>query len=371
MTMVLSFLQVRMQDLVHRVCCKLGEHSIPLHDVRVNGGFATYVVGDDYASSPLLYNDIDLIFSVQLESEDQLLRLKDYVVECLLAYLPEGTNRHKLGHGALTEAYVSKMAKVWQPSGDKWSLVTLSNNFGMNLELKFVDTMKRKYQFSVDSFQIILDSLMQFYDLSSEPMTEDFYPTVIAESVYGEFNEALYHLNNRLISTHTPQEIRGGGLLKYCDLLARGYQAAFTLSEIENLERLMCSRFFIDYSDISSQYQKLDSYLINHFGRNYGLMVCYLHELYRVVNESTVCLMGHERRQALELILQMTYPIQYEFERQLIFNSAEVAAQFYPGSIVDSKSPTLDQNCTYPYYNPGFVQQPHAIIGYTAIQHVF
>lgn len=217
-------LQVRMQDLVHKVSSKLESNGITLRDVRVNGGFATYVIGDDYASSPLGYNDIDLIFSVKLEDEEQLLRLKDYVMECLLTYLPKTTNTHKLGYGALTDAYVSKMAKVWQPCGDKWSLVTLSNNFGMNLELKFVDTMKRKYQFSVDSFQIILNSLMQFYDISAEQMTKDFYPTVIAESMFGDFNEALFHLNNRLISTQNPHEIRGGGLLKYCDLLARGYQ---------------------------------------------------------------------------------------------------------------------------------------------------
>lgn len=365
-----------MEDLVQNVCSKLKENHVTLRDVRVNGGFATYIVGDEYyggfggMSSPLGYNDIDLIFSVQLESEEQLLRLKDYVVECLLAYLPAGINRNKLGHGALTEAYVSKMAKVWQPCGDKWSLVTLSNNLGMNLELKFVDTMKRKYQFSVDSFQIIIDSLMKFYEISSEPMNADFYPTVIAESVYGDYHEALYHVNNRLICTQTPQDIRGGGLLKYCELLARGYQPAFTLSEIENLERLMCSRFFIDYSDISSQYQKLDSYLLNHFGLNYGLMLCYLHELYRVVNDSTVCLMGHERRQALQLIVEMSYPIHIQLAH---INSC------YPAGSTDCKPTTPDYGTTtasYPFYNPaGFMQSgpaaPSAMIGYPTIQHVY
>ena len=38
---------------------------------------------------------------------------------------------------------------------DKWSLFSLGNNSAKIIELKFVSTMKRKYQFSVDSFHII------------------------------------------------------------------------------------------------------------------------------------------------------------------------------------------------------------------------
>lgn len=37
---------------------------------------------------------------------------------------------------------------------------------------------------------------------------------------------ALEHLDQRLIDTRRPEEIRGGGLLKYCHLLTRGYKAA-------------------------------------------------------------------------------------------------------------------------------------------------
>lgn len=309
-----------MQDLVEKVYRKLKDNGIHVNDVRVNGGVATYIIGDSDVN-PLGYNDVDLIFSVNLESEEHLLRLKDYVMECLLGYFPKATNCDKISPGALTDAYVSKLAKVWQTNGDKWTLVTLSNHFGMNLELKFVDTMKRKYQFSVDSFQIILDSLMQFYDFSSAKMSEDFYPTVMVESVFGDYNEAVHHLKHKLISTREPQEIRGGGLLKYCDLLARGYLPACNLSDVETLERLMCSRFFIDFSDSSSQYQKLDSYLINHFGRDLLLMSRYLHELHNVVNNSTVCLMGHERRQALDLITQMAFHIQCELDRQRLLQS--------------------------------------------------
>lgn len=79
---------------------------------------------------------------------------------------------------ALKEAYVSKMVKVCE--GDRWSLIALGNGSPTNssskgrscsVELKFVDTMRRQYEFSVDSFQIVLDSLMLFYKCSNIDMS--------------------------------------------------------------------------------------------------------------------------------------------------------------------------------------------------------
>ena len=104
---------------------------------------------------------------------------------------------------------------------DRWSLISLSNNGGKNIELKFVDTMKRQFEFSVDSFQIVLDSILLFYNCAEIPISNKFYPTVLGESVYGNFNEALRHLQSRIIATQHPQQIRGGGLLKYCNLLQK------------------------------------------------------------------------------------------------------------------------------------------------------
>jgi len=88
---------------------------------------------------------------------------------------------------ALKEAYVSKMVKVCE--GDRWSLIALGNgtptshhpssnstggnksNRGCSVELKFVDNMRRQYEFSVDSFQIVLDSLMLFYKCATVPIS--------------------------------------------------------------------------------------------------------------------------------------------------------------------------------------------------------
>lgn len=79
------------------------------------------------------------------------------------------------------------------------------------------------------------------------------------------FFQALQHLNERLIDTRRPEEIRGGGLLKYCHLLIRGYKAARP-NKCRQLERYMCSRFFIDFPEVNRQEVKLRAYLDNHFG---------------------------------------------------------------------------------------------------------
>ena len=138
----------------------------------------------------------------------------------------------------------------------------------------------------MDSFQIILDSLLLFYECSELSIGENFYPTVVGESVYGDFQEALYHLHKKLIATRHPEEIRGGGLLKYCNLLVRSYRPAQP-DYIKTLERYMCSRFFIDFPDINQQRAKLENYLWNHFvgPEEESLKYQYLILLHSVVEE--------------------------------------------------------------------------------------
>ncbi len=230
----------------------------------------------------------------------------------------------------LQEAYVQKMVKVCNDS-DRWSLISLSNNRGKNVELKFVDSLRRQFEFSVDSFQIKLDSLLLFYECSENPMAKTFHPTIIGESVYGDFATALDHLRNKVICTRNPEEIRGGGLLKYCHLLVRDFRAA-SESEMKSLQRYMCSRFFIDFSDISEQQRKLESYLQNHFVGLEDRKYDYLTTLHGVVNESTVCLMGHERRQALGLIAMLA--VQVLAEQNVIPNVANVTCYYQPAPYV-------------------------------------
>ncbi|XP_052000144.1 terminal nucleotidyltransferase 5A [Xyrauchen texanus] len=320
-------LQMKPRQIVTAVRSRMQEHRIHVRDVRLNGSAASHVLHED---SGLGYKDLDLIFCVDLKGETEFQIVKYIVLDCLLDFLPEGVNKEKITPLTLKEAYVQKMVKVCNDS-DRWSLISLSNNRGKNVELKFVDSLRRQFEFSVDSFQIKLDSLLLFYECSENPMAKTFHPTIIGESVYGDFAVALDHLCNKVICTRNPEEIRGGGLLKYCHLLVRGFRAA-SESEMKSLQRYMCSRFFIDFSDISEQQRKLESYLQNHFVGLEDRKYDYLMTLHGVVNESTVCLMGHERRQTLGLIAMLAVSVLAE--QNVIPNVANVTCYYQPAPYV-------------------------------------
>ena len=321
-------IDVKLCDLVSIVRTKLEADGIHVREIRLNGSGASSVLAADFNDShnDISYNDLDLIFSVDLATGKSYERVKTAVLDSLLELLPPGVSRKRMSPCSLKEAYVSKMVKV--NDTDRWSLISLGNNRAKTVELKFVNNMKRQYEFSVDSFHIMLDTLFLFYECSARcsiigdrtPASEsvsigdNFYPTVVGESMYGDFHEALYHLQKKLIATRNPEEIRGGGLLKYCNLLCKGYRPAVP-EEVKNMERYMCSRFFIDFSDINQQQSKLENYLYNHFvvgandPDNDQLKYEYLMILYQVVDESTVCLMGHERRLTLALIEDMAFQV--------------------------------------------------------------
>ncbi|XDV34434.1 hypothetical protein PO909_004592 [Leuciscus waleckii] len=269
-------LSVQPRHIVQVVRARLEERGVVVRDVKLNGSAASYVLHQD---TGLGYKDLDLIFGLSLTDDKTFRLVKDVVLDSLLEFLPPGVCNDT----------------------DRWSLISLSNNTGKNVELKFVDSLRRQFEFSVDSFQIGLDSLLLFDRCSETPMSESFHPTVLGESMYGNFEEALGHLHAKIIATHSPEEIRGGGLLKYCHLLVRGFRPA-SEAQMKTLQRYMCSRFFIDFSDINEQQRKLEAYLQNHFnGMEHKRYDC-LVTLHHVVDESTVCLMGHERRQTLALI---------------------------------------------------------------------
>ncbi|XP_072534926.1 terminal nucleotidyltransferase 5ba [Salminus brasiliensis] len=320
-------LSVQPRQIVQVVRARLEERGVTVRDVRLNGSAASHVLHQD---TGLGYKDLDLIFGVSL-SDDQAFRLvKDVVLDSLLDFLPEGVSKERITALTLKEAYVQKLVKVCNDT-DRWSLISLSNNTGKNVELKFVDSLRRQFEFSVDSFQIGLDSLLLFDRCSETPMSESFHPTVLGESVYGDFEEAHSHLRDKIIATRNPEEIRGGGLLKYCHLLVRGFQPRSEV-EMKSLQRYMCSRFFIDFPDISEQQRKLEAYLQNHFaGMEHKRYDC-LVRLYHVVNESTVCLMGHERRQTLNLISMLA--LRVLAEQNVIPTVTNVTCYYQPAPYV-------------------------------------
>lgn len=174
---------------------------------------------------------------------------------------------------------------------------------------------------------------------------------VEAKCMYGDFDQAMEHLRHRLIATHNPEEIRGGGLLKYSDLLVRNFRPA-SETEIKSLERYMCSRFFIDFPDVSEQQRKIEAYLHCHFvGSEEASKYDYLMTLRRVIDESTVCLMGHERRQTLNMITVLA--LRVLGEQNAIPNTANVTCFYQPAPYISE-----------PIYNSYFIPQPQPPLVY-------
>ena len=71
----------------------LKEQNVELRDVRLNGSAASYVVADSNIDS---YNDVDLIFGVNLDKDDSFKRVKEAVGDSLLKLLPERVGKHIL-----------------------------------------------------------------------------------------------------------------------------------------------------------------------------------------------------------------------------------------------------------------------------------
>ncbi|XP_024139386.1 proline-rich protein 36 [Oryzias melastigma] len=173
---------------------------------------------------------------------------------------------------------------------------------------------------------------------------------VLAESMYGDFEAAMDHLRYRLIATRNPEEIRGGGLLKYSNLLVRDYRPA-SETQIKTLERYMCSRFFIDFPDVQEQQRKILSYLKNHFIGEERSKYQYLMTLRRVIDDSTVCLMGHERRQTLNMITVLALKVLGE--QNIIPNTDHVTCFYQPAPyLAEHSSPYLAEPSYCSYYIP-------------------
>ena len=299
-------LNIRLADLIRAVKISCARFNVRVHDVRMNGSAAAFVVCDDpeAPSCPAIqYRDLDLIFKVDIDEEGTLHSIKEAVLTALIEFMPEGTNRDRLVPNHLEVAYVKKMFKTFTADADRWSLLSLHNTAGRNIDLKFVHCMRREYEFTVDSFQIVLDDLICFLTSDNAPeATPSFFPKAQVFSAYGDMEAAVYHLNNRQICTANPEEIRGGGLLKYCYLLASGYQLAEPEDE-DRLQQLMCVRFFIDFPSSESQQYKYFKYLSTHSSTT-EQCIHFLNILLNVVSRAR-CIRPFDLQRALGLICSL------------------------------------------------------------------
>ena len=90
--------EVRLRDLITVVRSKLesdpsnGGAGMRVRDIRLNGGAASHVLATE--SQP--YNDLDLIFAVELSSGRNYDKVKATVLGSLFDLLPEGVSRKRI-----------------------------------------------------------------------------------------------------------------------------------------------------------------------------------------------------------------------------------------------------------------------------------
>ncbi len=129
-----------LKDIVQMVRNRLELRGIMVKDVRLNGSTASHVLEKDIGWS---YKDLDVIFRVDLPREKWVPAHQRCGFWALCwTFCQRGWNKEKISPMTLKEAYVQKLVKVYTEQ-DRWSLISLSNNNGRNVELKFVDSIRR------------------------------------------------------------------------------------------------------------------------------------------------------------------------------------------------------------------------------------
>jgi len=188
--------------------------------------------------------------------------------------------------------------------------MSFANNQGRSIEFKFVDHARRQYEFSIDSFQIKLDQILdKIAQQNGIGVSQQFFPKVQAVSVFGSYEEAKAHLYDQVIITTKPEQIRGGGLLRYCNLLVRNFSSPGNETEIRQLEQVMCARFFIDFNSILQQQQVIERYLLNHFIGEEQLQFDFLLTLRKVIEQSSNCLMKSERTDIIDTVTMLAFTV--------------------------------------------------------------
>ena len=239
-------LNITPRHFLRQVLRKLKEYSIDITSVRLNGGAASYVLVNDLN---FIYRDIDILIHIQtpLSSEqkttlfssnnepylcDVWTIIKYVICSCLLEHITNtiSTEQQYTHHyiSTVLDTYANKNIKI-SSEQDSWALLSLQNYAGQNLELKFVEHLKRQWQFSVDSFQINLEPLLYEKQLSNHsnrhvykcPSISSITKTIktknlIIDAINGltitkkecddeQINdEKNYHQNNVLVTSTSP-----------------------------------------------------------------------------------------------------------------------------------------------------------------------
>jgi len=113
---------------------------------------------------------------------------------------------------------------------------------------------------------------------------------VWVECLSGSMEDVEFLIRNKVINIAKPECVRGGGFLKYCDLLSQGYQLdkSWSPEKTNKMEIAMHNRFCIDFPRYAKVVYQLNMYVEAHFrsGKDdlhkfFCQMMKILHKLYK------------------------------------------------------------------------------------------
>jgi len=198
----------------------------------------------DASSLRDLVNDLDVVFHLRKPVHFRhVLKVQEAVVSCLLrekydiVMSPPECYKHLF----------KESLHVHDPS-EQWSLISLGSD-DFTIDLKVVYKASRHYAFSIDSFEVVLNSMLQYrppYKAGSGILRKT---EVEVRSTYGNYEEALEHLTSKKLCTRNPGGIHHG-LFRYCLEIARGnrpenvlYDLVFTANFYEEFETANATYF--------------------------------------------------------------------------------------------------------------------------------
>lgn len=292
-------------DLVNVVMSRLLAHGVPITSVRLNGGAASHVLLNSKIEKRT-FNDLDVVFMLAEEkSLSEFSKIWDTIRSTIMGLLreyvmgamPDNPTRQYLRNCSdhvLEQIYVQKLIMIPKMHHDResmelgsdedcWSLICFRNDEGKNVEFKFVNRLRRCYEFPTDSFQIILNEEVlggrdtpgarvgESAKAEAKDQTSYVHKTQYL-SCHTSMDEALGDLRHNRLGIHKPEEIRGGGFLRYIQLRMKGalLRKEQKVQEEKN-ERLMLNRFLLDFRSQASISHVLDNFIRCHFPQKTNL----------------------------------------------------------------------------------------------------
>ena len=271
--------KVSMTLLLKKLRKKLWERRIIIISIRLVGSGASFVVSENIERD---LNDLDFSFYITDGGRFfDILEIEEDVLGELMEQftgLPYDTSQRR----EIYDKFCLDSVKV--ESGirnEAWSLITIGKKQSQTIDIKFVYKSKRSYVFSTDSFEVVFDNLFpspreEQQQIESKNNNE---PVITVESIYGNYDEAIKHMNDNILCTNNPEEIRRG-IFRYSYELAKGKKPK-SEEELHLLDKTFTDSFL---AEENIQFEEILAKFLQKHSANASL---FLKELSNVLTRSS------------------------------------------------------------------------------------